>query len=487
MKLRDIAARIPGATIQGNADAEIREVRYDSRQVGAGDLFCALVGGKVDANRFNYKVLEQGVSAILTAKPEALPEGATGLIVDNDRRGMALAAHALHHKALKKLDIISITGTNGKTTCSILLQHILSHAGAKTGRIGTLGWNFADDDEAGKLTTPEAPDLVRRIAEWAEKGATHVVMEVTSIALEMHRVDGFNFIGGLFTNLSQDHLDLHGDMENYFRAKKLFFEMLDEKSRAVTNAKDPYGLRMVENITAPALGFGFDPFCDIWGMLDEETPAGMRIRVGGVLGEVTVFAPLIGRFNAENVLATTALALALGVPKDAIRAGLENTPQVRGRMERLALEDGVTAVIDYAHTPEALRKALEALRPATRNRLIVVFGAGGDRDATKRPQMGRIAVKLADQTFVTSDNPRTEQPKEIIEDILDGAKGYHVTAITDRREAIRAALDSAGEGDTVLIAGKGHETYQEVDGVRHHFDDREEVLTVSRLAGEAAS
>ncbi len=484
MMLREIVSRIENATLTGQGNAEITGVQYDSRKVKPGDLFCAVVGGKSDGNKFIPTAIEKGAAAILTSKPDAVPAGVEAILVDNDRLGMALAAHALHYKLLEKVDIIGITGTNGKTTCSILVQSILKHAGAKVGRIGTLGWEFEDDIEDGKLTTPEAPDLVARIAEWAEKGATHIVMEVTSIALDMHRVAGFNFVGGLFTNLSQDHLDLHGTMEAYFQAKKQFFDNMDSDSRAVTNSLDDYGLRMVEGITVPAVGFGFNPFCDIWGVLEEETARGMKIHVGGVYGELTVNAPLIGRFNAENVLGSVSLMLALGIPKDAIVAGMANVPQVRGRMERLPLEGNVTAVIDYAHTPEALRKALEALRPATQGQLIVVFGAGGDRDRDKRPKMGRAAVELADRVFVTSDNPRTEEPATIVEEVLKGATGDKVTAVVDRLEAIRAALDEAKPGDTVLIAGKGHETYQEVNGVRHHFDDREEVLNYRNAVAE---
>ncbi len=481
MILYDLVKRLPGASLHGDGSVEITGLTYDSRRVQPGNLFCALVGGSSNGNDFIPQALKNGAVAVMTDRPDDVSADVPVVTVPDARIVMAYAAHELFDKPTEKLVLTGITGTNGKTTCTYVLQSILDAAGHKTGLIGTTGWSFAGEGEPLERTTPEAPDMLALLANMRDKGATAAVLEVTSIAMPMHRVDGFHFAAGLFTNLSQDHLDLHGSMAEYFAAKKSFFETLPADAVAVANADDEHGQRMLSGIAAKAFTFGFDSDADVHGSLVNESASGMTIKVDGTFGSFEMKTPYIGRFNASNVLGCAALALAMGVDVSAIQAGVANAPQVRGRMERLSLEGDVTAVIDYAHTPDALQRALEALRPLATGKLIVVIGAGGNRDATKRPIMGKAAAEGADIAVITSDNPRFEDPASIVQQVASGA-GEKAVVMVDRREAIKRALDLANSGDVLLIAGKGHETYQEIEGVKHPFDDREEVLKLRRAA-----
>ncbi len=477
MKIEQLAASIPGAKVRGDGSTEIKSIQYDSRAVKSGDLFCAIKGEKFDGNEYIDNAVRSGAAGVLTSSRE-LSIQVPVINVPNDREGMALAAHSIYNNPTSRLEVLGITGTNGKTTSLIQLQSILKYAGYKTGRIGTLGWEIDGFEEENERTTPEAIDILDIIAGMEDRDASHVVMEVTSIATIMHRVSGFDFRGGLFLNLTQDHLDLHGSMEEYFKAKKLFFEMLPENTPGAVNGDDPYGPRMLENVNCKPVVFSFNSDSDVRGETIENSSSGLKINITGIFGEFTVESPLIGGFNAENILGVIALALAYGIDSETIVKGLANAPQVRGRMEKIVLPNGANAVVDYAHAPGAIDKALEALKPITGGRLIIVFGAGGDRDTTKRALMGEIASRMADSVIITSDNPRTENPEKIIENIKNGVVGNNVSTDTDRASAIRKAITGSGKGDTVLIAGKGHETYQEINGIKHHFDDREEVLKI---------
>ncbi len=481
MTLRELLAHIPGAQLAGDDSAEVYLPRYDSRRVQRGDLFCALRGEHVDGNRYVDDAVRSGAAAVLTSYPTRDP-GVPVIRVFDDRAGMAFASHALYGDPTSRVKVIGVTGTNGKTTTTHILQSIINTAGGSCGRIGTTGWEFDGREEPLARTTPEAPDLLALIAGMEDAGATHVAMEVTSIAVPMKRVEGFTWNAGLFTNLSQDHLDLHGTMEEYFLAKKSFFKDLPGPVPAISNADDPYGDRMLQGISARCVRYSLQQHADVMGKLIHEDSQGITLQVTYLEGFFEVTAPYVGRFNAENVLAAAATALMLGIAPGKISEGVAVAPQVRGRMERLLLEGGVTAVIDYAHTPTALERVLLALRSTTRGKLIAVFGAGGDRDKSKRPLMGFVAAKHADHVIVTCDNPRSEKPEAILEQILQGAEGDNVESIVDRRKAIARALEIATEGDVVLVAGKGHETYQEIEGVQHPFDDREEVL---KLRAEA--
>jgi len=477
MRLSDLAKRIPGSRIVGDDDVEVKMPRYDSRRVESGDLFCAVRGAVSDGNRFAEQAVKSGAVAVLT-EDGSLQANVPLLIVPDDRQAVALAAHALYGDPTERIRMIGVTGTNGKTTITHILQSVLKAAGRRVGRIGTVGWEFEGRSEPLARTTPEAPDLLAMIAEMEKAGATDVVMEVTSIALPLKRVEGFRWVAGLFTNLTQDHLDLHGSMENYFAAKKLFFESIPEGSPAVSNVDDEYGLKMVEGIKAKTVSYAFDRDADVRGTIKRADREGLVIGVVYGKAEFEVTAPFVGTFNAENVLGTVATALAMGLDAEIVQKGVAESPQIRGRMERLTLEGGVTAVVDYAHTPDALSRALQALRPMTEGKLIVVVGAGGNRDKTKRPIMGATAETYSDLLIITSDNPRSEDPAMIVKEVSAGTTSGQVMTIVDRRRAIERALEVALEGDIILIAGKGHETYQEINGIQHHFDDREEVLNL---------
>jgi UDP-N-acetylmuramoyl-L-alanyl-D-glutamate--2,6-diaminopimelate ligase len=477
MKLKQLSENISKSYIVGNVEVEVLRPCYDSRVVKEGDLFCAIKGKIVDGNRFINQAVKAGASAILTSEKNLKVEIPV-LIVEDDREAMALAAHELYGNPTKDLKVIGITGTNGKTTSTYILQSILNAAGFRTAIIGTIGWVFEDHGEELARTTPEAPDLLEILSKIRDLGATHVVMEVTSIALPMKRVAGFNWLIGLFTNLSQDHLDLHETMDEYFEAKKSFFRMISKSNQVVANIDDPYGSRIIEGINAHPISFGFKGGEDVHAEVVSMDVEGIKIKLSGHMAGFEINAPYVGQFNAENVVGCAVAALAIGVEPEIVKTGIENAPQVRGRMERLILEGDITAFVDYSHTPDAIQRALEAVKPMAKGKVRIVFGAGGDRDKTKRAEMGRIASEYSDYVYVTSDNPRTEDPISIINDILQGAKGSHVTTAMKRRMAIRIAIEESSVGDVILVSGKGHETYQDINGIKYHFNDVEEILNV---------
>ncbi len=477
MKLKQLSGNIKKSHIIGNGDVQVLRPCYDSRSVKEGDLFCAIKGEVVDGNKFIGQAVKAGASAILTSEKDLNVEIPV-LVVEDDREAMALAAHLLYGNPTKELKVIGITGTNGKTTSTYILQSILNAAGFRTAIIGTIGWAFEEHGEDLVRTTPEAPDLLEILAKIRDLGATHVVMEVTSIALPMKRVAGFNWLIGLFTNLSQDHLDLHDTMDEYFEAKKSFFRMISKENQTVANVDDNYGSKILEGIDAYPISFGFKGGEDVHAEVLSMNVEGIRIKLSGNMAGFEINAPYVGQFNAENVVGCAVTALAIGVEPEVVKLGIQNAPQVRGRMERLLLEGDITAFVDYSHTPDAIQRALEAVKTMTKGNVRIVFGAGGDRDKTKRAEMGRIAAEYADNVYVTSDNPRTEDPISIIQDILQGAKGNHVTSAMKRRMAIRMAIEESSDGDVILVSGKGHETYQDINGIKYHFDDVEEILNV---------
>ncbi len=477
MRLSALVSSIPGAVIRGNADVEVGLPRYNSGQVGPGDLFCAIKGKVVDGNRFVPQAKELGAAAILTAD-SGLQTDLPLIIVPDDRIGMAQASNILYNNPTNKVILIGVTGTNGKTSSTIILENILKYAGLQVGRIGTLGWAMGDRKGELPRTTPEAPDLLEVITKMVNNGVTHVVMEVTSIALSMKRVFGFNYKGGIFYNLTQDHLDFHHSMEEYFLSKKDFFLMLNQDSFAIANLDDPQGLRMLEGVTAKKIGFRLNRPADVWAEIQSESAIGSNLRIHRQKTVFDVFLPLLGRFNIENATGCLAAALELDIDSTTITRALAELTVIPGRMERVIIEKDLLVIVDYAHTPDAIEKVLTALRPVTRGKLWIVFGAGGERDRGKRPKMGEAAARWADRIILTSDNPRGENPETIIAEILAGIIDVPVIRETDRRMAIRIALEEAKAGDTLLIAGKGGETYQEIQGQRFHFDDREEVLKI---------
>lgn len=458
----------------GDADPEIRALACDSREVCEGSLFVCLPGTRADGHRFAEEAVRRGAAAVLAERPLDLG-GAPLAVVPSTRRVLAELALRMEGHPEADLRLVGVTGTNGKTTVAFLLSAILEAAGERAGMLGTLGaWVGGARVAEPGLTTPDPIRLARALREMAEAGCTTVVMEVSSHALEQERVGALRFAAAAFTNLSRDHLDYHPDMEAYFAAKaRLFSERRAAGGWAVVNADDPWAGRVRAQ---PLLRFSRrDPEAEIYAERVRGDLEGSALEVITPRGPLAIRSPLVGEFNAENLLCAVALAEALGVSRQAIEQGLAASSGAPGRLERVE-GGGVSVFVDFAHTDAALRVALEALRRTKPRRLSVVFGCGGDRDRGKRAPMGEAAT-IADRLFVTSDNPRSEDPAAIVEEILVGVRRKdhpEVTVEVDRRRAIERAIATAVPGEAVLIAGKGHEDEQIVGEERRRFDDREE-------------
>jgi murE/murF fusion protein len=481
MKLRQLIDGLEGARLIGD-DVEIRAVRDDSRKVDPGDVFVAVKGMRSDGHAFVQTAVERGAAAIVVERQvdAKVPQ----VVVRSSSRALGhLAGRALGDPAAA-MTLIGITGTNGKTTTTYLVESILVAAGAKPGVIGTVSYRWGGKSFDAPYTTPTPQVLHETFAAMKEAGCTHVVMEVSSAALSMDRLAGVDFKVGAFSNLTQDHLDIHGTMEAYRDAKARLFRDHLHGGTAVINVDDPNGENMAGAVeprhTATSRVSVEGRPADVRVVFQESTVKGIRATIATPRGEIALEAkPLIGQYNVANLALATGIAEALAIPHDTIAAGIAALTGVPGRVERVPNSADLDILIDYAHTPDALRNVLSAVRPLTRRRLICVFGCGGDRDPTKRPKMGAAVAELADLAVVTSDNPRTENPRAIIDQILPGVpKPFFVDV--DRRAAIRAAIGEATPGDVVVIAGKGHEDYQIVGTTKHHFDDREEAAAAAQ-------
>ncbi|MBN2573840.1 MAG: UDP-N-acetylmuramoyl-L-alanyl-D-glutamate--2,6-diaminopimelate ligase [Deltaproteobacteria bacterium] len=494
-RIADLLTNLEAARVVSGAPAdEIGEVRDDSRQVTPGDLFVAIPGHKQDGRRFVDEALAKGASAILTEGADAAMAGIAGkatlVLVPSARRALGLLA-ASQFRAASTLTLTAVTGTNGKTTTTYLLESILAAAGRQAGVVGTLGYRFGGRHREALLTTPGALELFGGLADMAQAGASDVVMEASSIALEQDRLAGCRFRAAALTNVTQDHLDYHGTMARYFAAKTILFRelMAPQTGVSVFFADDPAGRAMRREAMGPVLTLSRDDHgADVAVARRWLGPEGTRLRLHTPAGALDLTSPLVGDFNAANILTAVGLALAHGIAPSAIATGVSRLRGVPGRLEAVANEAGVLCVVDYAHTPDALERALDVLRPLAKGRLLCLFGCGGDRDRGKRPLMGETAARRADITLVTSDNPRTERPQSIIDMILEGVRrsgkpersaaelaqgqlGFHVEP--DRAAAISRAVGVARLGDVLLLAGKGHEDYQIVGTEKSHFDDRE--------------
>ncbi len=467
-------------------DVIVRKLTYDSRSVGQGDVFVAIRGQNHDGHRFIEDAVHRGARAVVLENDAAIPDSfffhndVLKVVVGNSRRALALMSANYYGRPGSKLKIIGVTGTNGKTTTTYLLKSILEASGEKAGLVGTVEYKIGDEMMPAPFTTPESLELQGLFDAMVKKSCRAAVMEVSSHALALDRVYGLGFQLALFTNLTQDHLDFHGSMDAYFNAKKTLFDGLDENSIAVTNADDERGLSIVASTKARRVTYRVEKRGDVPAYDVKTGTDGIKFTARHEGEKTTISSPLTGRFNVYNLLGATASALALGISTSAIQTGIERVRSVRGRFERIDSGRGWSAIVDYAHTPDALRRALEAIRellPQDKpGKIITIFGCGGNRDREKRSQMGRIASELSDITIITSDNPRNEDPEAIIEEIRRGVRESAKTMdIVDRREAIQAGLKMARQGDVVLIAGKGHEAYQILGDKRIHFDDREEV------------
>ncbi|MBZ0233740.1 MAG: UDP-N-acetylmuramoyl-L-alanyl-D-glutamate--2,6-diaminopimelate ligase, partial [Deltaproteobacteria bacterium] len=498
MKLSALAASVPGARLVG-ADVDIRAVTADSRAVGAGDLFVAVRGRRADGHDFVDGAVARGAAAVVV---ESVPPrlSVPHLVVPSGERALGHLIGAAAGDPASRLTLVGITGTNGKTTSTFLLEHVLATAGFVPGVMGTVSYRWPTGAIDAPYTTPTPEVLHGALGEMAGAGCTHVAMEVTSAALAMHRVAGLQFKVAGFTNLTQDHLDVHASMEAYRAAKELLFrDYLAADGTAVVDVDDPAGEEMIaaaraggadRRILRVSLG---EREAEIKVLDFRSTVDGIWARISTPRGELLVTSrPLIGRYNVANIALVVGIGEALGLPHDVIARGIASVPGVPGRVERVPNDAGLDLVVDYAHTPDALENVLRTLRPLCKRRLICVFGCGGDRDPTKRPKMGAVVSALADLVVVTSDNPRTEDPRAIVEMILPAVPSPFYVDV-DRRTAIRAAIAAATPGDIVLVAGKGHEDYQILGTTKIHFDDREEAAaaaamrptwTVSQLASE---
>jgi UDP-N-acetylmuramoyl-L-alanyl-D-glutamate--2,6-diaminopimelate ligase len=475
--LRDIT---PDATgIAGLADdVTVSAVTYDSRRAVAGSVFVALRGLKADGAEFAAQAAARGASMIVTEAPRPAGSATPWLIVSDARLALALLADAFFAHPSRRMTVIGVTGTNGKTTTAYLLASILDAAGLKAGLLGTVTYRLGAEEREASRTTPEAPDVQQLLDDMIRQGCKSAVMEVSSHALALKRVDGMRFAAGIFTNLTRDHLDFHEDMETYFLAKRRLFELLPDDAPGIINLDDPRGPALI-GVSTQAVTFAIGRAADVTPSPLEFTLDGLSFDVRTPHGTVPIESKLVGRPNVYNILAASATAVAIGLPLDAIARGVNALSGVPGRFEVVSAPNhDVTVVVDYAHTDDALRNLLETARPLAPRRLVTVFGCGGDRDATKRPLMGMVAARLSDVVVITSDNPRSEEPQRIIDEIkrgipagVQGGRVPDVQAIVDRREAIERAVEQAESGDVVLIAGKGHEKYQQIGDRVLPFDD----------------
>lgn len=478
MKLSEILRNTPPLEVCGTLDADITGVQMDSRHVAPGNLFVAVKGTQADGHSFIPKALEQGATAILQSDPlpADAPEGVTFVRVADTEDAIGHVATLFYGDPSAHLKLVGVTGTNGKTTVATLLYKMYRELGYKAGLCSTV-CNYVDDEAVpADHTTPDPVTLNALLARMVEAGCEYAFMECSSHAIHQKRIGGLCFAGGLFTNLTRDHLDYHKTFANYRDAKKAFFDQLPAEAFAVTNADDKNGLVMVQNTRATVKTYSTRAMADFRGRILEESLEGMLLEIDGT--EVSVH--FVGRFNVSNLLAVYGAAVLLGTPRAEVLRVLSLLRPVNGRFETIRSADGICAIVDYAHTPDALANVLTAIGEIVRGRgqVITVCGAGGNRDKGKRPLMAQEAANRSDRVIITSDNPRFEEPQTIINDMLAGLdeeQRRKTLAITDRREAIRAAVALAHPGDVILVAGKGHEPYQEVRGVKHHFDDHEEI------------
>ena len=474
MKLKELLQGLHIIEAAADLEMEIGEVAYDSRKVTKGGLFVAVSGFATDGNRFIPMAMEKGAACVVTAKK---PEGNVPFVlVESDRQALAIIGCNYYGHPAKSMKMIGVTGTNGKTSSTLLLKHVLEKTlGAKVGLVGTMANMVGDEIIPTERTTPESFELQGLFARMRDSGCTHVVMEVSSHAIALDRVAGVWFDAAAFTNLTEDHLDFHKTMEDYCDTKA---ELFRRCAIAVINDDDAYSARMMVAATCPVLTTSVRGAGTLSAGSVELEADGVSFRVAYEGGSVPVRLGIPGKFTVYNALTVLGLAVGLGISLDAAADALSDAPGVKGRVEVVPTPGkDYTVLIDYAHTPDGLENVLSSVKGYCKGRLIAVFGCGGDRDPIKRPIMGHIGVKIADHTIVTSDNPRTEDPEAIIRDIVKGIQDTDGSfeVVTDRRKAIRRAMSIAGKDDIIVLAGKGHETYQEICGVKHHLDEREEV------------
>ena len=481
MKLSELLKNVKPLCIIGSEDVDITGVNIDSRKIEKGHLFVAMKGTQTDGHKFIPKALELGATAVLCEDlPEEKADGVTYVQVDSTESAVGPVATVFFGEPSTKLKLVGVTGTNGKTTIATLLYNMFRKFGHKCGLLSTVCNYIEDEAIPADHTTPDPIELNRLLHQMVEAGCEYAFMECSSHAIAQQRIGGLKFTGGLFTNLTRDHLDYHKTFENYRDAKKAFFDGLSKDAFAITNADDKNGSVMVQNCKAKVKTYSTRTMADFRARIIECHFEGMYLEIDG--REVGV--QFIGKFNVSNLLAVYGAAIMLGKKPEDILVILSTLKSVAGRLEPIRSKEGVTAIVDYAHTPDALENVLNAIHEVLEGKsgqIITVCGAGGNRDKGKRPLMAQEAAKQSDRVIITSDNPRFEEPQDIINDMLAGLNAQQMKktiSITDRKEAIRTACMMAQKGDVILIAGKGHEDYQEIKGAKHHFDDREVVREI---------
>ena len=475
MKLEQLLSNIKPLATEGKLDVDITGVNIDSRKIQPGHLFVAMRGTQTDGHAFIPKALEMGAAAILCeVMPEERKEGVTYIQVPSTEEAVGPVATMFYGEPSKRLKLVGVTGTNGKTTIATLLYNMFRQFGHRCGLLSTVCNYIEDEAIPASHTTPDPIELNALLARMVEAGCEYAFMECSSHAIHQRRIGGLQFTGGIFTNLTRDHMDYHKTVENYLKAKKMFFDSLPKSAFVVTNIDDKNGLVMVQNCKANIKTYSTRTMADFRARLLECHFEGMYLEIDG--REVGV--QFIGKFNVSNLLAVYGTAIMLGKKPEEVLIAMSTLKSVSGRLEPLHAPEGFTAIVDYAHTPDALANVLSAIHEVLggKGSVITVCGAGGNRDKGKRPLMAQEAVRQSDKVIITSDNPRNEDPQAIINDMLAGLDRQQmrkVVSIVDRREAIRTACMMARKGDVVLVAGKGHEDYQEIQGVKHHFDDKE--------------
>ncbi len=477
-QLHDILSQVKVIRKTGPQNPVIKSLCFDSGRAGKGSAFFAIPGTRTDGHKYIDVALKAGARAVICERiPDHTDEHVSYVQVKDSAMALGLGAASFYNHPSVKLKIIGITGTNGKTTIATLLYRLFTEAGYSSGLLSTVRNFIGNTEHPASHTTPDPLQIHQLLEEMVEAGCRYCFMEVSSHAIHQKRVAGVGFAGGIFTNITHEHLDYHKTFREYIHTKKAFFDQLPKEAFALVNSDDKNGLLMVQNCGAGISTYGLTGPADVKGKVLESHLDGMQL----VIGEKEIWTRLAGRFNASNLLAVYGCAVLCGLEKEEVLCILSKQVPVRGRFETLGSDDGITAIIDYAHTPDALKNVLSTIVQVRNGnaRVITVVGAGGNRDTAKRPLMGKVAAEFSQKLILTSDNPRDEKPEDIIHQMMEGIpeeKRNKVLAIPDRKEAIKTAIMLASRGDIVLVAGKGHETYQEIEGKRHHFDDREVLL-----------
>lgn len=477
MKLSELLQTITAKQIIGNTEVEIKDLQFDSRKVSEGSLFVAQAGTAVDGHTFIDSCIEKGAAAIVCESTELITkEGATIIVVDDSNKALGLLASRFFGEPSKRLTLVGVTGTNGKTTIATLLYKLVRMMGHKAGLLSTVCNYIEDEAIASTHTTPDALELNGLLSRMVEAGCEYAFMEVSSHSIAQERIAGLDFDGALFTNLTRDHIDYHKTFDNYRDTKKRLFDGLKKGAFAVTNIDDKNGLVMTQNTKADVHTYSTRTIADYKAQILEEGFDGMLLSINNR----EVFVPLVGRFNTSNILCIYGAAICLGFEQDEVLRIISLLKPVNGRFETIYGKEGWTAIVDYAHTPDAVENVINTINDIRKegSKLITVVGCGGNRDKGKRPMMASIAKKGSDQLILTSDNPRDEEPEDILNDMLAGLTEEEkrtTLVIIDRASAIKTACTIAGKGDVILVAGKGHEDYQIIKGVKHHFDDHEVV------------